>query len=279
MKANKVDVESYTSELFPKIHLRATHKELETCRRNVRWLLGKYTKTQIQILDILKDKEILEVGCGGRASGIYALEVYHPKSITGVDLSPQNVKKTREMCETLEFNNVRVENGNALNLNFEKSSFDFVFSDGVIHHTIDPYRCFLEMVRVLKPNGYLLLGIYGYGGIWGKVIHPLGMLMGKIIPIKFTEKFVNLTGFMRSQEHSLLDWFYTPIQEKYKLTQILNWFSNNDFDQIVSLGSPKWYYQMGGGLLTRFLFGDGYIYMMGRKKNALDARTQTTEKS
>lgn len=264
MYKNKKQVEETTSDLFPRIHQKTTQKELDNYRRNISFITNQYTG-RFKLFDIIKNKNILEVGCGGRASGIYALENFHPKLTYAVDLSKKNVKNTYRLCKKFGFKNTVVIRSNALSLAFKDNTFDFVFSNGVIHHTIDPYKSFLEMVRVLSPNGYLFLGIYGYGGIWGKIIHPLGRFVGKIIPLRYTEKFINFTGLMKSQEFSILDWFYAPIQKTYKKEEILNWFKKNGFDRFIKLKCPpnKWFYNMG--ILSYVLFGDGYIYVIGHK--------------
>lgn len=258
-------IESATAEVFPKIHFTTTHYELNQYKKQINWLFNEYSAlTQLSFDDLIRNKIVLEVGCGGRASGINALNSFYPKSISAIDLSDKNVQNTSVICRKLGFVNVQIEQGNVLELAFRDNQFDFVFSNGVIHHTVNPYRCFQEMHRVLKPGGYLLLGIYGYGGVWGKAIHPFGRWLGKLIPIKIMERLVNCTGIFRSQENSLLDWFYTPIQQCYPKKVIHRWFWENNFERIIDLGSPKWFYNMG--ILTNVLFGDGYIYMMGQKK-------------
>ncbi len=257
------DVESITADLFPRIHLKTSQKELDDYRDKIVYLIDIYSK-HFDVSSIIKDKDILEVGCGGRASGIYALEILRPNFIRAVDLSEKNIENTRNLCNELGYKNVNIQQGNALKLDFSDNSFDFIFSNGVIHHTTDTYQCFLEMTRALKPGGHLFLGIYGYGGLWGHIIHPLIMLIGKMIPLNITEKIVNKTGFMSSQDRSLLDFLYTPIQNKTKKNKVISWFRNNNFDNVLRIKSPRWFYNMG--IMTNILFGDGYIYIIGKKK-------------
>jgi ubiquinone/menaquinone biosynthesis C-methylase UbiE len=258
-------IESVTADLFPMIHLAATMKELNSYKRAITTLLENYCR-HFHTGDIIEGADVLEIGCGGRAAGIYALASHNPNSIQGIDLSPKNLVNTRKICEEYRLKNVTVREGNALNLDYVDNSFDLVFSTGVIHHTPDPYKCFQEMTRVLRPGGHAFLGIYGYGGIWGRLIHPLGMILGKIVPLGFMERCVNLAGFLRSQENSLLDWFYTPVQMKYKEKEIYDWYQDNGYENVLRIKSPKWFYNMG--VLTALFFGDGYLYFIGRKKEA-----------
>lgn len=263
---NIQDIEQFTAKLFPKIHSQSNSKDLCSYSERTNFILNKYSNQfNLETLQLIKDKSVLDVGCGGSASGIYALNQFQPSSITGVDLSDNNIQNTKEICAKLNINNANIVKGSALNLPFANDSFDFVFSNGVIHHTPDPYACFQELTRVLKPNGYLFLGIYGYGGLYGKILHPAGMLIGKIFPFKIAEKFVNTTGFLRSQENSILDWFYTPIQRKFKVREILNWFKENKLINTINIRSPKWFFNIK--LVSPMLFGDGFIYAIGKKPN------------
>lgn len=248
---HKKDYQNKTSEIFYKIHSKATIKDLEKYKKNIISLIHKN----------LRGKDILEVGCGGRASGIYALSSYHPKSITAIDLSLKNVINTRMIAKRFGIKAI-IKQGNAMSLDFADDEFDFVFSNGVVHHTPDPYQCFKELTRVLKPGHYLFLGIYGYGSIFGKIIHPFFKFISKLIPFDWIEKIVNRTGLLKSQENSILDLIYTPIQKTYNFSEILKWFK--EFKDIKRLKSPKWFYRMP--LLSKLIFGDGYIYVIAKKR-------------
>lgn len=261
-KENEISIECETSELFPKIHLKATAKDLENYKKNVSQVIKTYM-ANADADEILRGRTVLEVGCGGRCSGINTLKDFEPEKIYAIDLSEQNVSNTKKICLALGIDNADVRVGNALNLPFAGESFDFVFSNGVIHHTLDTERAFAELCRVLKPGGTIFIGIYGYGGLWGRVVHPLGMFIGKILPVSVAEYVVNKTGILRSQDYSLLDWFYTPIQRKYKRYQIYNWLEKAGFTDIRSMLSGKWFYNMG--MLSKVLFGDGYLYFMAKK--------------
>jgi len=46
---------------------------------------------------------------------------------------------------------------NALNMNVETSSIDYIIANNVVHHLSSPYRFFSECSRVLKPKGRLII--------------------------------------------------------------------------------------------------------------------------
>jgi 2-polyprenyl-3-methyl-5-hydroxy-6-metoxy-1,4-benzoquinol methylase len=49
--------------------------------------------------------------------------------------------------------------GSLLDLPFKDNTFEYIISSDVIEHTQNPYRATDELVRVLKPNGYLCLTV------------------------------------------------------------------------------------------------------------------------
>lgn len=89
----------------------------------------------------LLDEKILDVG-----SGLYS-ETYLPKGheIYRVDWLPQiNKKENSYVC-------------NAESLPFEDNKFEMVLSKQVYGYLVNPEKCLKEMVRVLKPNGLLVI--------------------------------------------------------------------------------------------------------------------------
>jgi SAM-dependent methyltransferase len=79
--------------------------------------------------------------------------------VTGVDLTEHSVRLVRRRLELegLE-GDVRVADAEALP--FENSTFDKVYSWGVLHHTPDSERAFREALRVLRPGGEACIMLY-----------------------------------------------------------------------------------------------------------------------
>ncbi|MGQ9628971.1 MAG: methyltransferase domain-containing protein [bacterium] len=58
------------------------------------------------------------------------------------------------------FRNVHIIQGDITRLPFEKGSFDFILSDGVLHHTPDTRVSFLTLSRYLQKNGEIAIYVY-----------------------------------------------------------------------------------------------------------------------
>src|SRR5215813_6483417 len=46
----------------------------------------------------------------------------------------------------------------------KEKSFDYVFCNDVLHHTADAYGAFENLCRLVKPGGYIAIGLYNTYG-------------------------------------------------------------------------------------------------------------------
>ena len=101
-----------------------------------------------------KGSRILDVGCGiGGSSRILAK--HYGFNVTGITISPAQVKRARELTPSRLNCNFLVMD--ALDLKFEDGSFDAIWSVEAGAHMIDKNKFADEMLRTLRPGGYLAL--------------------------------------------------------------------------------------------------------------------------
>ncbi len=101
-----------------------------------------------------KGSRILDVGCGiGGSSRILAK--YYGFNVTGITISTAQVKRARELTPIGLNCNFQVMD--ALDLKFEDGSFDAVWSVEAGAHMNDKTKFADEMLRTLRPGGYLAL--------------------------------------------------------------------------------------------------------------------------
>jgi len=99
----------------------------------------------------------LEIGCGcGYDSYIMAKRNPSVKLVS-LDAS-EGIYKAKEFVSGLK--NVKLMQCSALALAIKDRQFDFVYSFGVLHHTTDPMKGFLEIARVLKIGSPAFLYLY-----------------------------------------------------------------------------------------------------------------------
>ena len=97
---------------------------------------------------------VLDVGCGiGGSSRILAQD--YGFAVTGITISPQQVKRAQEL--TPAELNVHFLVDDAMALSFPDASFDVVWSIEAGPHMPDKAVFALELLRVLKPGGVLVV--------------------------------------------------------------------------------------------------------------------------
>jgi 2-polyprenyl-3-methyl-5-hydroxy-6-metoxy-1,4-benzoquinol methylase len=97
----------------------------------------------------LKNRLVLDAGCG---YGAFSIELAQKKCrLISIDIVQELTKKT--VSRTNQSGSV----ADAMNLPFRDEAFEIVISSEMVEHTPDPTLAVLELVRVLKRNGYLII--------------------------------------------------------------------------------------------------------------------------
>jgi phosphatidylethanolamine/phosphatidyl-N-methylethanolamine N-methyltransferase len=110
--------------------------------------------TALERMGIQPDDRILEVGVGtGINTSMYPRNCH----VTGVDLSSSMLEKARERVAREGLRNVRLLEMDAQNLTFADDSFDIVYAPYLVSVVPDPVRVALEMRRVCKPGGKIII--------------------------------------------------------------------------------------------------------------------------
>lgn len=102
------------------------------------------------LLPVLEDKIVLSLGCGPGEDSNY-LKNKGAKTSIGIDLSSELLSNAREAYPECEFKEMNMEE-----LQFDDSTFDFVYSSLAIHYIEDWSQTFREVFRVLKPGSHFL---------------------------------------------------------------------------------------------------------------------------
>ena len=97
---------------------------------------------------------VLDVGCGiGGSARILSND--YGFDVVGISISQEQIKRANELTNNHNF--CRFEVMNALDLKFPKGSFDGVWSVEAGPHIIDKQKFADEMLRVLRPGGFLAI--------------------------------------------------------------------------------------------------------------------------
>ena len=115
---------------------------------------AKLADPQVKLLECLVSSggRYLEVGCGSGTVTRKMSRIAHVMGIDGSHIAIEKAQSSAMPGEACEF-----AVASAYRLPMSESSLDGVFSCEVLEHLLDPVAAVKEMVRVLKPGGFLLL--------------------------------------------------------------------------------------------------------------------------
>ena len=102
----------------------------------------------------LRNKSVLDIGCGTGGAEIVLAGEFDVKRIVGIDVEPQLIERTTKLIAQKGLIDkaqvLLVEPGP---LDFKDEEFDVVFSKDSMIHIPDKPVIFREILRVLKPGG------------------------------------------------------------------------------------------------------------------------------
>lgn len=119
---------------------------------------GKKTIREIAINSFINENSnVLEIGC---TNGFSSLEINKITkcNVIGIDINKHSVENANEKIKLnfLDENKIKFEYGNAEDLsNFKDNTFDLIICGNAISFINDKGKAFNELIRVLKPNGFI----------------------------------------------------------------------------------------------------------------------------
>ena len=112
---------------------------------------------QFKIMSINPSMRILDAGCGsGDITNLFASMV-HPTPVVGLDINPSFIEKARINAEIQGIENVRFDVGNIDEMPYSDGEFDLTYCRLVLMHVKDPLKSVLEMKRVTRKGGLVVV--------------------------------------------------------------------------------------------------------------------------
>ena len=103
---------------------------------------------------ILKNKKILDIGCGSGGITVSLIDDYGAQKVIGVDVEKDVVKVARDRVSKNGLKDkIDILLIDKSSLPFNKDTFDMVFSKDSFVHIPDKERIFTQVFKVLKPGG------------------------------------------------------------------------------------------------------------------------------
>ena len=171
------------------------------------------------------NKSVLEIGSGTCQLSNY-LAIGTNNQIYAFDSSFNSIKLGKKFADKNSIKNIKFIRGDIFDKVFIDDFFDFIWCNGVLHHTKNPSEAFRCITPCLKKNGYIFLGLYNKIGRFRTILRKyIYKLFGKKILIKLDPV---LRGIPKNSYDKINAWikdqYIHPVEHTHTFDEVLKWF-------------------------------------------------------
>lgn len=117
-------------------------------------------KFNIEKLSSWKKIDILIAGCGTGQHAITAATKFKNSFVTAIDLSVRSLCYAKRKSDELDIKNINFIQMDILELSKLKKKYHIIECVGVLHHMDNPFKGLEILNNILKPMGFMMLGLY-----------------------------------------------------------------------------------------------------------------------
>jgi len=196
-------------------------------------------------------KNVLEVGCGTGQLSIY-FSIGTNNEVVGLDPTIESLTLAKNFVNKNGISNIKFVNADIFDDVLTENFFDFIWCNGVLHHTKDPYGAFKVLIKSLKKNGYVLIGLYNkYGRIRTLIRKYFYKIFGKKLLSIIDPTLRNLKLDENEQTAWIRDQYTHPIESLHSIDEVLKWFKEHNIDFVSSIPSSDFDYDYNNIFLKK----------------------------
>jgi len=238
--------------------------------------VAAYSFAKILDTSIPEDASIIDVGTG--TAQLSAFLSLRREKVFGIDFSDSSLNKAKALKEKLNLDSLTLKRVDILDEEQveQVGKFDYVLCMGVLHHTGDAYKAFQNTIKLLKPNGHLVIGLYNK---YGRIPLKFRIFLAKTIfknNLKVKDWFIKMQiGEVEDKERARGWWndqYLHPHETSHSAGEVARWFKKNniEFHQTIPSLIPfsdedievsgVWNKEKAPNLLTRFYKQFGWVW-------------------
>jgi len=207
-------------------------------RDSLSWLRARAERSEFAgLIDraIPGDARVLEIGCGTGQMSLYLARAH--RMVVGADLTRSALQLGAAAARRFELHQVRFIETDLHRPGLRNGSFDVVYSSGVLHHTRDPRAAFARVVRLVRPGGMIVLGLYN---AFARIPFRLRRFVARLSGYRF----IPCDPVLRDRDNQparrkswVRDQYQHPEEHRHTLAEVQGWFAENGVDYVRSYPS------------------------------------------
>jgi len=173
---------------------------------------------------------VVEVGCGTGQMSLYLSR--GDRLVIGADLTRASLALGAAAARRFGLEHVQFVETDLQRPGLKKGVFDVVYSSGVVHHTRDPRSSFAELVRLARPGGVVVLGVYN---TWARLPSRARKVVARLTGyqfIPFDRVLRERTAEPARSRAWLRDQYQHPEEHRHSIAEVQRWFAENGVDYL-----------------------------------------------
>lgn len=235
--------------------------------QSYQYTVERFRKSGVEPELVFAGKTVVDAGCG---SGKFAAALAHlgAKKVIGLDIGEKGLEFARKQAAKVTYGDrLEYRYGSLVDIPLENGSVDVVWSNGVIHHTLDYEGCLREFARILKLGGTLYLYVNGRMGLFELLLDTCRLSMERV-PRSLYQHFLQLLGINSGRIYWIMDCCYAPYEWKSR-DEVIALLRQHGFSAIRQLTrgiATDQIEQISAGLPhAREKYGEGQLKFLATK--------------
>jgi 2-polyprenyl-3-methyl-5-hydroxy-6-metoxy-1,4-benzoquinol methylase/uncharacterized protein YbaR (Trm112 family) len=173
---------------------------------------------------------VLELGCGTGQLSLFLATA--DRMVIGADLARASLELGAEAARRFGVEGVLFVETDLRRPGLQAGAFDVVVCSGVLHHTPDPRSAFGAVARLVKPDGYVILGLYNaFARLPHRLRRGIARLSGfRVIPLDPVLRARRSEPARRTAW--LRDQYQHPEEHRHTLREVKRWFRENEIEYV-----------------------------------------------
>ena len=205
---------------------------------NVRALQEKAGRSlYARLLDeqIPYEARVVEIGCGtGQLTNF--LSVAH-RTVLGVDMCLNSLSLAHKFKTDHGLERASFAQMNLFRPGLKDGFFDYVISNGVLHHTSDTRKAFARISRLARPGGYVVVGLYNR---YSRKLHQArrGLYRWTGITGRVLDPHFGRVSAEGKREAWFQDQYCHPHERCHTIGEVMGWLEENNLEFVNSIPKP-----------------------------------------